>query len=182
MKITEFRKLIREEIRKVVNEVDYTGVYKPVGLGFILSIVGNTADGKKFSGPYKLAPNHKVKLMIIEKGAGYKIPSITYLSIFQSQLVGEDLGKVSIQINIPWGPVDKMGKDLMAIISKTYISNIAKIDRGGSLTDAGEVKKLLSAVVTQKWPLLTDDAVNNPKALRMMYGMGAAIERVAAVQ
>jgi hypothetical protein len=41
---------------------------------------------------------------------------------------------------------------------------------------------LLDRVVDEKWSSLTDDAINNPKALQMMYGMGAAIERVAAVQ
>ena len=180
MKASEFRKLIREEVRKALKEAD-TRVHKPIGLGLEINLAGKTNDGKNFTGPYKLMPGLKVKLTILEQGDGYKIPDVNYLTIFRNQLIGKDLGRISISINVPWGPVDKMGKDILALIAKTYSQDTVKADRGGTLSNAKEVKKVLDQVVSEKWPALTDDAINNPKALRMMYGMGAAIERVAAV-
>jgi hypothetical protein len=182
MKASEFRKLIREEVRRAINEADAVpaGGYKPIGLGLEMNLVGKTNDGKNFTGPYKLIPGFKVKLRILQQGGGSKIPDVNYLTIFRNQLIGKDLGRISISINVPWGPVDKMGKDILALIAKTYSQDTAKADRG-TLSNAKELKKVLDQVLSEKWPALTDDAINNPKALRMMYGMGAAIERVAAV-
>lgn len=181
MKTSEFRKLIREEIRKVIKEVDR----EPIGLQFIVDVVGRTSDGKNFNGPYKLIPSFKVKLSISTKDGGDPQPSSTgsvrYLSIFRNQLVGKDMGRISITFTIPWGSVDEMGETLTALIAKTYSQDTVKADRG-TLANAKDLKKLLDMVVDVKWSSLTDDAINNPKALQMMYGMGAAIERVAAVQ
>ena len=181
MKASEFRQLIREEIRRVLKEADR----EPTALQFNVNVAGRTSDGKNFNGPYKLIPSFKVKLSISTKGDGDPQPSSTgnvrYLSIFRNQLVGKDMGRISITFTIPWGSVDEMGNTLIALIAKTYSQDTVKTDRG-TLADAKDLKKLLDRVVDEKWSSLTDDAINNPKALQMMYGMGAAIERVAAVQ
>lgn len=179
----EFRKLIREEIRKVMKEGDPipAGGYKPIGLGVILSVVGKTSDGKQFTGPYKLAPDFKVKLKIIQKDDGYEVPSIQYMSLFRNQLIGKDLGRVQIQFNVPFGSVEQMGKVLMSMINKTFSSNQVNADRA-TLGDATQLKSVVAQAISSKWPQLTDDVMNNPKALRMMYGMGASIDRVAAVR
>ena len=183
MKLSQFRKLLREEIRKVVNELDSIppAGYNPIGIGFILSIVGKTSDGKQFSGPYKLAPDYKVKLKLIGEDDGATVPDVQFMSLFRNQLIGKDLGRVEIQINVPLGSVNEMGKSLMQLINKTFSSNQVRTDRG-VLNNAGEVKNLLNQVVSSKWSQLSDDAINNPKAQRMMYGMGASIDRVAATR
>jgi len=177
MKASEFRKLIREEVRRALSEAN--GTYNPIGLRFELNLLGTTSDGKNFTAPYKLQPDAKVKLSIIEDGDGNTVPSINFMTIFRNQLIGKDLGRINMAVDIPWGPVDKMGKDLLKLINQAFASDSVKTDRG-NLTNAGDAKKLINSVVAQKWPLLNDKAINNPKALKMMYGMGAAIERVAA--
>lgn len=179
MKPSEFKKLIREEVRRVLKEANDT--HNPIGLRFELNLLGTTSDGKNFTAPYKLQPDAKVKLSIIEDGDGNTVPSINFMTIFRNQLIGKDLGRINIAVDIPWGPVDKMGKDLLKLINQAFASDSVKTDRG-NLTNAGDAKKLINSVVAQKWPLLNDKAINNPKALKMMYGMGAAIERIAAVQ
>ena len=182
MNKSEFRNLIREEIRRVMREADATpvGGYKPIGLQVTITVAAKTSDGKNYMGPYKQMPDTKLKLSILQKDGGYKIPAVEFMTMFRNQLIGKDLGKIMISVNVPWGSVDQMGKNLMALIGKKLSSDSVTIDRGATLANAGDLRNLLTNVISQKWPMLSDDAINNPKALKMMYGMGAAIERVAA--
>ena len=104
MKISEFKKLIREEVRKVVNEVDgnMIAVYS---IGFNAPLIDkDRKSNKTYSGPYKLSSKPTIVYYDSAKYSGNpqkQKPHAEVLTMFRSQTIGKGLDKFVLKFGIP---------------------------------------------------------------------------------
>ena len=154
MKLTEFRKLIREEVRKVVNEANS---YEQVSITFNFAgkLVGKDKKvNKTYAGPYKLL--NKPKMEMDTDSMPLKQPRIIAQTMFQSQIAGNGMDKSSITITVQHnGDIKKTIENMTAVINKTFAKDPTAVqslldDKYGAIyQNTDDLKqKMISALKT----------------------------------
>ena len=134
MKLSEFKKIIREEIRKVINEVDGSmiAVYS---IGFNAPLIGkDRKTNKTYSSPYKLSSKPTV---VYHDSAEYsgdpqkQKPHAEVLTMFRSQTIGKGLDKFVLTFGIPHtGDQKKDIAEFTKLINKALSAEPSKISGG----------------------------------------------------
>ena len=155
MKASEFRKLIREEVRKALKEVESDQI-AVVDMTFTAPIVSKNKNyNKMFSGPYKSkATNLKAEIHSQAEWSDHDIaPYVRVLTMFQSQIIGQGMDKFNLSLAVPYtGDKNQLAADLASLINKTFSSEPAKVEGlgkkfGAVFTDTDQLKSALLAAV-----------------------------------
>lgn len=152
MKITEFRKLIREEVRRVIKEEESYEVAS-VSFSFAAKLLGKDKKfNKTYAGPYKLL--NKPKIEMDTDSRSFEQPRILTQTMFQSQIVGGNLDKSLIEIKVQHnGDIKETINNMITFINKTFSSDPTPIqslldDKYGAIyQDTKDLKQKIVSVL-----------------------------------
>jgi hypothetical protein len=155
MKLSEFRKLIREEVRKVINEVEDNQI-AVVQLSFAAPIVAkDKKSNKTFASPYKYkSSNPKAKIYSQQEWSANEIaPYMGVLTMFRTQIIGQGMDKFVLTLAVPYtGDNDQLVKDLTNLINKTFATKPVTVQGledsfGATFNDPDQLKNLLLSAI-----------------------------------
>ncbi len=155
MKVSEFRKLISEEVSRVMSEIkdDQIAV---VQLSFTAPIVAKDKNSNKtFASPYKhKSSNPKAKIYSQQRWSATEIaPYMGVLTMFRTQIVGQGMDKFALTLAVPYtGDNNQLVKDLANLINKTFAAKPVKVQGledsfGAVFNDPDELKNLLLSAI-----------------------------------
>ncbi len=154
MKISELKKLIREEVKKAINEAKSYEIAS-VTFSFAGKLVGKDKKvNKVYAGPYKLL--NKPKMEMDTDDRPLKQPRIIAQTMFQSQIAGNGMDKSSITIKIQHdGDMKKTIEDAIIFVNKTFstdptaVQSLLDDSYGAVYQDTNDLKqKIVSALKT----------------------------------
>lgn len=131
MKTSEFRKLIREEVRKVLKEADgnMIAVYS---VEFNAPMIGKDRNtNKTYTSPYKLSSKPTIVYHDSAKYSGdpqKQKPHVQVLTMFRSQIIGKGLDKFVLTFGIPHtGDQKKDIAEFTKLINKSLSAEPSKV-------------------------------------------------------
>ena len=155
MKKSELSKLIREEISRVLKEIQNDQI-AVIQLSFTAPVVAkDKKSNKTFAGPYKYTSNNpKAKIYSQQQWSTSKIaPYMEVLTIFRTQTIGQGMDKFVLTMAIPYtGDDDQLIKDLANLIIKTFITKPVRVQGsedsfGAIFNDSDQLKNLLLSAI-----------------------------------